>query len=166
MNNPGSLKSIALMSATVAATTLLIQACGGGAVAQSIDADAIEGIFESTVTNKDCPSGAVLGPPFKALFVFHRGGTVEIDTSSARSTRGNIYGLWKRGTGTAYTANVVHQRFNADGTYAGLNKIQRTMTLSADGTAFTSTLAVQVLDTTGAIVSQFCPTETGVRMPL
>jgi hypothetical protein len=166
MNNPGSLKSVALISATVAATTLLFQACGGSAVAQAIDADVIEGVFESTVTNKDCPSGAVLGAPFKALLVFHRGGTVEVDNASSRSTRGNIYGLWKRGAGAGYTANVVHQRFNADGTYAGLNKIQRTLTLAADASGFTATMAVQVLDTTGAVVGQFCPTESAVRMNL
>lgn len=166
MKNPGSLKSVGLVSVTAACVTLLMQACGGGAMAQSSDADVIEGVFESTVTNKDCTSGAVLGAPFKALFVFHRGGTVEIDTSASRATRSNIYGVWKRGTGTNYTANVVHQRYNADGSYAGLNKIQRTLTLSADATAFTSTLVAQLLDTSGTLIQQFCPTETGTRIPL
>lgn len=166
MNSPGSIKSIALLSVSAAAVTLLIQACGGGAVAQSTDMDVIEGVFESTVTTKDCASGAVLGAPFKALFLFQRGGTVEIDTSSSRPTRGNIYGVWKHGAGTAYTATVVHQRFNADGTYAGLNKIQRTLTLNADASGFTSTLVAQLLDSSGAVIQQFCPTETGTRVSL
>lgn len=163
-----SLKTATLVSVTALATTLLIQACGGGgAVAQSAsDADVIEGVWDATVTNKDCTSGAVLGQPFKALIVFRRGGTVDVDNAQGRTTRGNIYGIWKHGAGAAYTANVVHQRFNPDGTYAGVSKIQRTLTLSADANAFTGTLAVQMLDTAGAVVAQFCPTETAVRMAL
>ena len=163
-----SLKTAALVSVTAVATTLLIQACGGGgAVAQSAsDADVIEGVWDATVTNKDCTSGAVLGQPFKALIVFRRGGTVDVDNAQGRSLRGNIYGTWKHGAGTAYTANVAHQRFNPDGTYAGMNKIQRALTLSADTNAFTDTLAVQVLDTAGTVVGQACPTETAVRMTL
>jgi hypothetical protein len=50
MNSSRSLKTVALISMTAAATTLLIQACGGGAMAQSSDADPIEGVWDSTVT--------------------------------------------------------------------------------------------------------------------
>ena len=40
----------------------LMQACGGGANAQSStsEPDPLEGVWESTVTIKDCTSGAVL----------------------------------------------------------------------------------------------------------
>jgi hypothetical protein len=163
-----SLQTVALVSVTAVATTLLIQACGGSdAVAQSgSDADVIEGVWDATVTNKDCTSGAVLGQPFKALIVFRRGGAVDVDNAQGRPLRGNIYGTWTRGAGAAYAANVVHQRFNPDGTYAGMNKIQRALTLSADTNAFTGTLAVQVLDTSGTVVGQAGPTETAVRMTL
>ena len=162
-----SLKSTALVSASAIATTLLIQACGGNAVAQAAsDADVIEGVWDSTVTSKDCASGAVLGQPFKALVVFRRGGTMDVDSAQARTTRGNIYGTWKHGAGTSYAGNVVHHRFNADGTYAGINKVQRNLTLAADATGFTSTLAVQILDPAGTVVGTVCPTETAVRMNL
>jgi len=97
-----SLKTLALVSVTALATTLLIQACGGGgAVAQSAsDADVIEGVWDATVTNKDCTSGAVLGQPFKALIVFRRAGTVDVDNAQGRTLRGNIYGTWKHGADT------------------------------------------------------------------
>ena len=69
-----SLKTVALVSVTAAAATLFIQACGGGAVAQAAsDADPVEGVWESTLTIKDCASGAVL-TTFKGLAVLHRGG--------------------------------------------------------------------------------------------
>lgn len=163
-----SLQTAAIVSVTAVSTTLLIQACGGSdAIAQSAsDADVIEGVWDATVTNKDCSSGAVLGQPFKAVIVFRRGGTVDVDTAAGRSLRGNIYGTWKHGAGAAYTANVVHHRFNPDGTYAGMNKIQRTLALSSDTNALTDTLAVQVLDTDGTVVGQACPTETAVRLSL
>ncbi|MEN9543261.1 MAG: hypothetical protein RLZZ598_94 [Pseudomonadota bacterium] len=164
-----SLRTTALVSITAAATTLLIQACGGGgAVAQSSssDTDTIEGVWESTITSKDCSSGAVLGQPFKALLVFRRGGTVDVDNAMGRTMRGNIYGIWVHNASTSYTTNVVHQRFNEDGTYAGINKIQRSLTLSADAAGFTSNLTVQVFDTTGAMVGQACPTEVATRMAL
>ena len=60
MSTSTSLKSLALITLTATATTLLIQACGGGAVAQTAsDADVIEGVWESVITVKDCTSSAV-----------------------------------------------------------------------------------------------------------
>jgi len=62
MPQSNSLKTFALVAVSAAATTLLMQACGGGANAQSTqqEADPIEGAWESTVTIKDCTSGAAL----------------------------------------------------------------------------------------------------------
>ncbi len=78
-----SLPSAALIGVKAAAATLLIQACGAGAaVAQGAPgARAIEGIWDSTVTVKDCASGDVLGPPFKALLIFRRGGSFDVDST-------------------------------------------------------------------------------------
>lgn len=63
MTPSNSLKSVALVSLTALATTFLIQACGGSdAMAQvASDADPIEGVWDFTVTRKDCAGGAVLG---------------------------------------------------------------------------------------------------------
>lgn len=164
--------SPALVGAKAAAAVLLFQACvGGAAMAQSANSSrAIEGIWDTTVTARDCASGAPLGPPFKALIVFRRGGTFDVDNTpggaQARALRGNIYGIWKRGAGTTYTANAVHHRYNPDGSYGGNNLIQRSLTLAADANSFTSTLAVQILDLNGTVVSEVCPTEVGVRMNL
>ena len=75
MTSSNSLKTVALMTVTAAATSLLLQACGGGdALAQSAsDADPVEGVWESTLTVKDCTSGAVLAT-FKGQSVLHRVG--------------------------------------------------------------------------------------------
>lgn len=80
---------------------------------------------------------------------------------------GDIYGLWKQGVGAAYSANAVHLRYLPDGiTYAGMNKIQRSVTLSADADSFTSAIKVQILDLNGNVLNEVCPTEAAVRMSL
>lgn len=162
-----SMKAVALVVVTAAATALLMQACGGDdAVAQSAplsDVDPIQGVWDSTVTNKDCTSGAV-NATSKVLVIIHRGGTVEVDSFMQRASRTDIYGIWKRGVGSAYTADVIHLRSNPDGTLAGSNKIRRTLTLSADTNAFSGTLAIQFVDTAGAVTGAACATETATRV--
>jgi hypothetical protein len=164
MNSLTSLKTTALVSVTAAATTLLIQACGGGAIAQSAsDADSIEGLWDFTITRTDCTTGAALGTQ-KAMSLFHRGGTFSNDNSTPPATHGVALGGWSRGTGSNYTVKMVFMRFNADGTLAGTQKVERAMAMSADGSAITSAIAVRTLDTAGTVIQQGCGTETGVRM--
>ena len=159
-----SLKTYALVAVSAAATTLLIQACGGGAIAQTTsDADAIEGMWESNVTIKDCTSGAVLRA-FKGVGLFHRGGSLTADNSLPRATQGIALGNWKRGAGKEYTANARFLRFNADGSLAGSQKFQRALTLAADGNNFAGTLAAQVFDADGAQVQALCGSETAIRI--
>jgi len=162
MTQPQSLKSAALVAVT-AATTLVIQA-SGGAVAQSArDGDPVEGVWDFTVTRKDCASGAVLGMQ-KSASVFHRGGTFSNDNSTAPATHGATFGTWKRGSGTADTVKMVFMRFNPDGTLAGTRKVQRSMAMAGDGNNITGTVAVQTIDTAGVVAAQGCASETGVRV--
>lgn len=162
------LNSAARRGAGAAAALLLIQGFAGGTAAAkgAPGARAIEGIWDSTVTSKDCATGAVLGPPFKALIVFRRGGSFDVDNTQGRTTRGNIYGLWKQEAGAAFSANAVHLRYDPDGAYAGLNKIQRSVTLAADADSFTASLKVQIFDLDGNVVGEVCPVESAVRMNL
>ena len=53
MKQATSLKTLALVTLTAAATTFLMQACGGSAEAQATapDANVIAGAWESAVTN-------------------------------------------------------------------------------------------------------------------
>jgi hypothetical protein len=164
MTPSNSLKSVALISVTAAATTLLIQACGGGAAAQSAnEIDPIVGVWESTATVKDCSSGAVLST-FKGHAVLHHGGTFSADSSRPPPSRGAAFGTWKHESGTTYALNLVLMRFNPDLTLAGTQKAKITRTLSADGNSFTSDIAGQVIDLAGTVVQQYCATDTGTRV--
>jgi hypothetical protein len=158
------LKSAALVAVTAAATTLAIQAGGGGAVAQpAMDADPIEGVWDFTVTRKDCANGAFLGTQ-KAVTLFHRGGMLSNDNSTAPNSHGAMFGNWKRGGGSAYTSTMTFMRFNPDGTLAGTQRVQRSMAMAADGNRITSTVTVQTVDTAGVVTAQGCASETGVRV--
>jgi hypothetical protein len=165
MNQATSLKTVALVTLTAAATTFLIQACGGGAAAQATapDSNVIEGAWESTVTNKDCSSGAVLRT-FTGESLFHRGGTLTADNSMSVPTRGLGIGVWTQDAANAYTARFHFLRFNADGTVAGSQDVVRTIALAVDGKSLTSTLAAQVLDPAGTVVQAICGSEVGKRL--
>jgi hypothetical protein len=163
MKSSQSLRTVALVTVTAAATVFLIQACGGNAVAAGDDRDPIEGAFDATVTVKNCTTGATTGT-LKALLLFHRGGTATIDNTQAPALRGLILGTWARGSGDTYTSDVSHFRYNTDGTLAGVNKIRRTIALSSDATTLTANLRIQVFGTDGALLSEVCPTETATRV--
>jgi len=162
MTSTTSLKTVALIAVTAAASSLLMQACGGDALAQASDADPVEGVWESALTVKDCTSGAVLAT-FKGQAVLHRGGTMSADNSQPTVTRGAAYGTWKRGTGNAYTSTLVFMRFNPDTTLAGTQKVVRSFTLAADGNSLTGTNTAQIINTAGVVVQQACVSETSVR---
>jgi hypothetical protein len=165
MQQSTSLKTFALVAVSAAATTFLLQACGGDANAQSAapEANAIEGAWESAVTIKDCTSGAVL-TTFTGESLFHRGGTLTADNSTPVQTRGLGMGTWTQTATGAYTAQFHFLRFNADGSLAGSQKVVRTVTLAADGQSLTATIAAQQLDVSGALLHPICGSEVGTRV--
>jgi hypothetical protein len=161
MNFPHSLKYAAILSVTAAATTLLIQACGGGANAQAADADAIEGVWLATASQVDCSSKAVLST-FRSSQVFHRGGTFGDTSSHPTTVRGPAWGTWSR-SGATYTVRFQFLRYSADGTFLGFSASTLTATLAADGKSFTSERATQVLDTAGNTVGAVCTSDVASR---
>jgi hypothetical protein len=165
MKQSSSLKTLALVSVTAAATTLLMQACGGNAEAQSVapDANVIEGAWESAVTIKDCTSGAVLRT-FTGENIFHRGGTLTADNSMPVPTRGLGVGVWTQDSTGAYTTRFHFLRFNPDGTVAGSQNVVRTIALAADGKSLTSTIAAQLIDPAGNVIAPICGSEVGTRL--
>lgn len=164
MSTSKALKSVALIAITAAATSILIQACGDGAVAQTAnDADVIEGVWDSTITIMNCTTNAVI-TTFKGGCTFHRGGTLSADNSMPPPSRGAAMGIWKRGTGSNYTANLWFMRFNPDGTLAGTQKVQRALALGADNNSLTGTLTLQIINAAGTVVQQGCGSETAVRV--
>ncbi len=142
---------------------------GGGnsgvafALASTVEVDAVEGAWASSVTLKDCASGATI-TQFNGFSLFHRGGTLSADNSTPVPTRGAAMGIWRRGTTGAYSANMVFMRFNADGSVAGTQKVERTLTLAPDGNNLSGTLKVNGYAVNGDLLAQTCGSETAVRV--
>ena len=157
------LKSIAVTTLPVAVAVIVSQACTSSTSAQSDgNKDPIEGLWNSQVTISDCQTNAVTRQ-FVAMNLFIRGGTLTDTDVQPPASHGPAFGTWQN-TGTMqYTSMFRLFRFNADGSYAGSNKVTRTITLSTDANAFTSTLAVDVEDPAGASVASACGTETATR---
>jgi hypothetical protein len=164
--NRSTRNAIALAVVPAFLTTLLIQACGGSsdAIAQAASADPIEGVWESAVTIRDCATGNAIRT-FKGLGVLHRGGTATATNNQPTAVNGPALGTWTRtGTSPSYTLAFRFYRYNPDGTYAGAQRLVRTVTLAASGSAFTGTIAAQVLDPTDAVLQEVCGTETATRV--
>lgn len=157
-----SLRSVALITVTAASTMIVMQACGGGAIAQTA-VDPIEGVWESSVVIKDCTSGAVVRT-FRGEGMFQHGGSLSGGNSLPQATQGIALGNWKQGAVLGYTANQRLLRFNLDGTLAGSQKIQRAITLAADGNSFTGTITAQIIDPAEVVVQSICGSETAVRI--
>ena len=159
-----SLPTVATMSLTAIATSLLIQACGGGAVAQTTEnVDAMEGVWESTVALKDCASGTVF-ETLKVATIVHHGGGLTSEDSSPPTSRGAAFGQWKHGSGETYTFKLRFMRFETDGSLAGALLAQRNLTLSANGDSLSGTLTAQVLAVDGSVLQSICGSETGARI--
>ncbi|MBC7733699.1 MAG: hypothetical protein H7306_17715 [Bacteriovorax sp.] len=160
-----SLKSVALVTVTAAATMLLIQACGGGAVAQSADVDAVEGSWEAVITVRDCITGATILTA-RGQQVFHRGGTLTDTNAAPPTTRGVGFGTWLRdATAQSYSSRFRFNRYNPDGTLAGSQRVTRVFTLSADGNTQTSTNTSQTLDVAGTVLQNGCAGDVSTRVP-
>jgi hypothetical protein len=132
---------------------LLIQACGGGgsAVAQSAtDADPVEGVWESTVTIRDCATAAPLRA-FKGLSVLHRGGTASATNSNPPASAGPAFGTW-RATATAGSYSATFRLFRFDGSFAGAQNLTRTLKLEADRNTMTGTISAELLDPNNNVV--------------
>jgi len=145
------------------ATMLFIQACGGGgdAVAQSTG-EPIEGVWEAAVTQRDCTTNAALAN-FRGAHVFHRGGTLTDTNAAPTASRGPGFGTWSRTGSDTYVTKFRFNRYLADGTFAGTQIVNRTVTLSADGNSVAGVSQTLLLDPAGATVGQGCASDASTR---
>jgi hypothetical protein len=159
-------KSAALFLLSSGTMALLMQACGGGGNAHAQAAtppDPIEGFWQSSVSLRDCTSGAALGG-FRGLSLFNSGGTASADNNQPSATKGPAMGTWKKTTNGTYTVELRFWRYGPDGTPTGQQRLTRTITVAADGKSLTSTITTQALDASDNVVLTACGTETGARV--
>jgi hypothetical protein len=154
-------RRVVAVSLVTAGAGLVGQACNSTMANAQTAIDPIVGLWDSQVTITDCHGTTTR--QFQARNIFHEDGTMTDTDSQPPSTHGPAFGTWQSQGGGVYASGFEFYRFNADGTLAGSNVVQRTVTLGGGDGGFTSTLAVAVNDPTGANLMNACGTETATR---
>jgi hypothetical protein len=121
----------------------------------------IEGVWDVAVTIRQCDSGTPV-VAIHAMNMFIQGGTLTETSNSP--LRSSSLGTWRRISRHGYTAVFRFFTFNADGSFAGRNKITRTIKLSADGNRFSANAVFEDLDIDDHLVASGCATETAQRL--
>ena len=143
---------IALVACTISRTSFAAQS---GA--------ALEGVWDSQVTLTDCHGGTIAA--FRAYVTFNRGGTLNSTDNAPPTMHGPGLGTWQRLGGRSYSAPFQFFNFNPDGSFAGVQKISRTITLEAGGDSFTSVVTFESFDPEGNLLFAGCGTEIATRLP-
>ena len=123
----------------------------------------LQGVWDSQVTLTDCNGFTLV--VFRAYEMFHQGGTLTSTDNSPPTLHGPGFGTWQRVGGRNYTAPFQFFNFNADGSFAGTQKIDRQIHLAADGNSYTSTVTFGTYDPDGNLVFSGCGTEVATRLP-
>lgn len=78
------------------------------------------GVWDSQVTLTDCTGHTLVS--FEALEMFHTGGTLTSTDNTPPGRQGPGFGTWKRLRTLSYAAPFQFFNFNADGSFAGVQK--------------------------------------------
>ena len=123
----------------------------------------IVGTWQTSVTARNCQTGAPVAPAFPGLLTFNQGGTLS-GTSTAVTS---VYGVWQRENGLQqYSFAFISLRYNANGMFIGTQKVRQTATfggIGASGNEFTTTGTSEVFDADGNLIATGCATSTGTR---
>lgn len=140
---------------------ILALALVGAQTMSAQSANSVEGTWEVSVTVVNCTTG-VLIRNVTSLQMFSHDGT--ITETAFTAARGPSVGSWSRTGGKTFNDMFWFFRYTPQGTFASLAKGQDAITLSGDGSTFTSTGTVQDFDANGYLISTACVTHAAVRL--
>ncbi len=131
---------------------------------RSVRARRIEGVWDARVTIRRCDTGDPI-INLRAMNMFIRGGTLtETGAGASPTLRGPGLGTWQHLGGRHYISVFRFFRFNPDGSFAGTQKVTRTIDLSRDANEFTATASFEVFDANDGFIRAGCATETATRL--
>jgi hypothetical protein len=125
---------------------------------------AMEGsVWDSQVTLTDC-NGHTLAV-FRAVEMFNAGGTLNSIDNTPPTLHGPGFGTWERTGPRTFRAPFQFFNFNADGSFAGTQKIERQIHVAAHGNSYTSMVTFGAYDPDGNLVFSGCGSEIATRRP-
>jgi len=158
------MKKISLRAISGAAlAVLLVLAAAQTHVSGKGKAERLEGTWRTQGTVINCQTGAPLRN-FLGLNSFLSGGVMSATGASNPALTSTGHGVWEHTEGHSFTNTIVSFRFNADGSFAGTQKVTRTIELDGSGDAFMYTNQLEIADASGNVTVTACSTETGHRL--
>ena len=158
---------------TLGRTTVLVllitALMGAGNRAQAdVDSDnlparAIEGVWEPTVTIRDCQTGAVIFS-FLSMDSYIRGGAYVGEGMGEPANRALGLGTWRHAGGRNFTASYQFFAYNPDGTPLGRLRVSSKIRLGADGESFRTVDTSALTDLNGTVLQQICGTREASRL--
>ncbi|MBA2527166.1 MAG: hypothetical protein H0V18_15500 [Pyrinomonadaceae bacterium] len=127
----------------------------------SANARKLEGVWEAQVTVRLCQTGAPL-TTFRGMTSFIRGGA-SIGTNSNPNPP-TAFGRWQYLGRRRYIDVERFFRYHSDGSFAGVQRITRNITLSRDGDNFTGTISGEIFDANNNLIGTGCATEITRRV--
>ena len=123
---------------------------------------ALVGVWRNTITLRNCQTGNQIAT-FQGLLTFHEGGTMSEFGGLNPVLRSPGHGVWQASNPFHPTFAFTFLRFNADGTFAGTQRVRSTVSLGLDGNAFQSTGMAEVLDVNDNVVGMSCAATMATR---
>ena len=125
---------------------------------------AVMGRWNVEITLRDCADGKRTGM-LRSVNVFSRDGAlVESGSRTAGAIAGRGYGTWRHEGGDRYSAVLRYYRFERDGSVAELQRITRSLRMSADGKRFSGTALLEIIDSGDRVLVARCATEVAERL--
>jgi hypothetical protein len=140
---------------------ILALALTGAQSMSAQSANSVEGTWSVAVTVVDCTTGVVIRNVRTLQMFSHDGSFTETAFTAAR---GISVGKWKGTGGKTFGATFWFYRYTPAGTFASLAQGLDAITLSSDGSTFSSTGTVQDFDANGNLISTGCVTHAAVRL--
>ena len=125
----------------------------------------IEGVWQTTVTQRNCQTGSVIRT-FRGLSTYHQGGTLS-ETSNGLSPAlrsPKQMGVWEKESRSNFSSSFIFQFYNPDGSLAGTQKITSNIELSGrNGSRYETTTSIQVFDLNNNLLGTGCATASATR---
>jgi len=129
----------------------------------SANARRLEGVWESEVTMRNCQTNDAIRS-FRGRTLFIRGGAAIGTNNNPQIQSSPALGQWEYLGGRRYRATFSAFRFNPDGSFAGVVRQIRNITLSQDGDQLTITVNTETFDADDRLIATGCATDTARRV--
>jgi hypothetical protein len=143
---------------------LVVSAVAAGANAKKAPTPQLSGTWITSISLTNPPPG--VDATFQALDTFVPGGGILVSSSQSHPTaRSLAHGNCTHTHGQTFACTFVWFRFDpSSGSYVGMQRVRRTMTVSNDNKSFQATDIVEVLAPNGSVVASIQGSETGQRL--